>query len=64
MSKKHKKPSIGYDGHLHIRCASDLPPLVHAHARARGYTAASWMRSVIIEALERAGANHRSDEAA
>lgn len=50
------KPSAGFDGRLNIRAPSDLMPTVHAFARRRGMTSASWVRSIIMEALERGGA--------
>jgi len=51
-----EKPAAGFDGHVHFRAPSDLMPTVHAFARRRGLTSASWLRSVILEALERGGA--------
>ena len=56
MLDASEKPATGFDGHLHVRCTSDLMPVIHAHARRRGLTSASWVRSVILEALERGGA--------
>lgn len=49
------KPATGFDGHVHFRAPSDLMPAVHAHARRRGFTSASWLRAVILDALERGG---------
>mgnify|MGYP001491950396 CR=1 FL=1 len=54
------KPATGFDGRLQIRCTSDLAPVIHAHARRRGLTSASWVRMVILDALERGGAARRS----
>lgn len=50
------KPATGFDGRLQIRCTSDLAPVIHAHARRKGLTSASWVRMVILDALERGGA--------
>lgn len=50
------KPAAGFDGRLHIRCTSDLMPAIHAYARRRGMTSASWVRFIILDALERGGA--------
>jgi hypothetical protein len=50
------KPAAGFDGYVHFRAPSDLMPTVHAYARRRGFTSASWLRSVILDALERGGA--------
>ena len=57
------KPATGFDGYIHFRAPSDLMPTVHAHARRRGLTSASWLRMVVLDALERGGA-YRTDEAA
>jgi len=46
-------PAAGFDAHAHFRVPSDFMPAVHAHARRRGLTSASWLRMVILEALER-----------
>ena len=46
--------ATGFDGHLHIRTASDLLPRMHAVARRKGLTAAAWTRMIIIEAIDRA----------
>ena len=51
-----EKPAIGFDGHVHFRAPSDLMPSVHAYARRRGLTSASWLRMTILDALERGGA--------
>lgn len=50
------KPAAGFDGYVHFRAPSDLMPAVHAYARRRGMTSASWLRFVILDALERGGA--------
>jgi hypothetical protein len=50
------KSATGFDSHIHFRAPSDLMPAIHAYARRRGFTSASWIRSVIVEALERGGA--------
>lgn len=50
-----EKPAVGFDGHLHIRVTSDTMPAIHAHARRRGLTSASWVRMVVLEALARGG---------
>lgn len=49
------KPAAGFDGRLQVRVTSDLTPAIHAHARRRGLTSASWVRMVILDALERGG---------
>ena len=54
MQDNIDKMTAGYDGHVHFRAPSDLMPAVHAHARRRGLTSASWLRMVILEALDRA----------
>lgn len=58
------KPATGFDGTVHFRAPSDLMPTVHAFARRRGLTSASWLRMVVLDALERGGAYQRTDEAA
>lgn len=58
------KPTAGYDSHVHFRAPSDLMPAVHAFARRRGLTSASWLRLVIFEALERGGAHMPADREA
>lgn len=47
------KPAAGFDAYVHFRAPADLMPAVHAHARRRGLTSASWLRMTIMEALER-----------
>jgi hypothetical protein len=54
MHQLDDKPLAGFDGHVHFRAPSDLMPAVHAVARRRGLTSASWLRFVIMDALERA----------
>ena len=54
------KPPAGFDGHIHFRAPTDLMPAVHARARRRGMTSASWLRSIILEALGRGG-DHQPD---
>lgn len=49
------KLAAGFDGRLQVRVTSDLTPAIHAHARRRGLTSASWVRMVILDALERSG---------
>lgn len=56
MLNAYEKPAAGFDGRLHLRCTSELVPTIHAFARRRGMTSASWVRSVILDALERGGA--------
>ena len=56
MQISDDKPTAGFDSHIHFRAPSDLMPAVHAHARRRGLTSASWLRSIILEALDRGGA--------
>lgn len=51
------KIATGFDASIHVRCPSDLMPAVHAHARQRGLTASSWVRMVLLEALERGSAS-------
>jgi len=57
MQNTIDKPTAGFDAHVHFRAPSDLMPAVHAFARRRGLTSASWLRFVILEALERGGAH-------
>lgn len=64
MLDASEKPATGFDGHIHVRCTSDMVPTIHAYARRKGLTSASWVRSVILDALERGGAYQRTDEAA
>lgn len=56
MLDASEKAAVGFDSFIHVRCTSDVMPAVHAHARRKGLTSASWLRMVIIEALERGGA--------
>lgn len=58
------KPSTGFDGRLQVRVTSDLTPAIHAHARRRGLTSASWVRMVILDALERGGTQPAERDAA
>ena len=58
------KATTGFDAHVHFRCPADLMPAVHAHARRRGLTSASWLRMVVLDALERSGAYDGAREAA
>jgi hypothetical protein len=56
MLDASEKPAVtGFDGFVHFRAPGDLMPAVHAHARRRGLTSASWLRMVIFDALERGG---------
>lgn len=41
-----------FDGFIHFRAPAHLMPMIHAHARQLGMTSASWLRSVIIAALQ------------
>lgn len=45
--------SAGFDSHIHFRAPGDLMPAIHAHARLRGLTSSSWLRMVILAALDR-----------
>lgn len=54
MQQSDEKPTFGFDGVFRMRVPSDLVPRVHAHARSRGLTSSSWIRLLIIEALEQA----------
>ena len=58
------KPASGFDAQLHFRAPADLLPRIHAHARSRGLTSASWVRSLIFDALNRASATPDHQEAA
>ena len=59
------KPAVaGFDGHVHFRAPSDLMPAVHAFARRKGLTSASWLRFVILDALERGVAYHCTEKMA
>ena len=60
MQISDDKPTAGFDSHIHFRAPSDLMPAVHAHARRRGLTSASWLRSIILDALDR-GSGHQPD---
>jgi len=42
----------GFDSHIHFRAPGDLMPAIHAHARRRGLTSSSWLRMVILAALD------------
>ena len=64
MLKASQKPNAGFDGHIHFRAPSDLMPAIHAFARRRGLTSASWLRSVIIDALDRDGGSSRQEDGA
>ena len=57
------KAATGFDGIVHFRAPWVLMPTVHAFARSRGLTAASWLRMVVLDALERGGA-YRSNKVA
>jgi predicted transcriptional regulator len=57
MINADERPANGYSAALHIRTPDDLVPRLHAVARARGLTAASFARSAIMEAV--AAAEHR-----
>lgn len=58
----NEKPATGFDAFVHFRAPADLMPAVHAHARRRGLTSASWLRMTIMEALERGGAYQPAGE--
>jgi hypothetical protein len=58
MHNADERPATGYDAHLHIRAASDLLPRLHAVARSRGLTAASFARQAVMEAVT--AAEHRT----
>lgn len=55
MLNASEKPATSFDGRLQVRVTSDLMPAIHAYARRRGLTSASWVRMVILDALERGG---------
>lgn len=55
------KPTAGFDAHLHIRAAADLLPRLHAVARSRGLTAASFARAAVMQAV--AAAEHERNAA-
>ena len=59
MQDTANKPTAGYNGHVHFRAPSDLMPAVHAIARRRGLTSASWLRMVIFDAIDHARPDHR-----
>lgn len=63
MLNASEKPTTGFDGTVHFRAPSDLMPTVHAFARSRGLTSASWLRMVVLDALERGGAYQRTEAA-
>jgi predicted transcriptional regulator len=58
MLHADERPTTGYDAALHIRTPSDLLPRLHAVARSRGLTAASFARAAVMEAVARA--EHRT----
>ena len=64
LDASDKPAATGFDGFVHFRAPGDLMPAVHAHARRRGLTSASWLRSVIIDALERGGTQPAERDAA
>lgn len=50
--KAKEKPSYGNDDIIRVRVPSDLPPRIQAFARQRGLTLSSYVRYVIIKALD------------
>ena len=46
----------GFNANATLRVPADFLPRVHVVARARGMTAASFMRAAIVEAVKRAEA--------
>lgn len=58
MLNADEQPANGYSAALHFRTPSDLLPRLHAVARSRGLTAASFARMAVMEAV--AAAEHRT----
>lgn len=54
MEKPFEERAFGFDTNWRMRCPSDLVMRMHAHARAKGLTSSSWVRLLVIEALEAA----------
>lgn len=52
MQQSDDKPTFGFDAMFRMRVPADLVPRVHAHARSKGLTSSSWIRLLIMEALE------------
>lgn len=63
MLNVNEQPAHGYSAALHFRTPSDLLPRLHAVARARGLTAASFARMAVMEAVA-AAEHHEAREAA
>lgn len=57
MNTTNERPATGYDATLNFRVSADLLPRLHAVARSRGLCAASFARTVIMEAV--AAAEHK-----
>jgi hypothetical protein len=51
-----KKPENRFTADVHFRVPSDFISNVHMVARAKGMTASNFMRSAIVDALQRSGA--------
>jgi hypothetical protein len=58
MINADERPAAGYDANLNFRVPADLLPRLHAVARARGLCAASFARTVIMEAITVAEHRH------
>ena len=59
MQTSNAKPTAGFDSHIHFRAPSDLMPAIHAIARRRGLTSASWLRMIVLDAIDRATPDHQ-----
>ena len=47
------KTTANFTDDVHFRATADFLPRIHLAARTRGMTAASFMRSAIIDAMQR-----------
>lgn len=54
MEKPCEVPAFGFDSNWRMRAPSDLVMRMHVHARSKGLTSSSWVRLLVIEALEEA----------
>lgn len=54
MEKPCEMPAFGFDTNWRMRAPSDLVTRMHVHARSKGLTSSSWVRLLVIEALEEA----------
>jgi uncharacterized protein (DUF1778 family) len=57
-----RNPETGLGADIHLRVPADFPSMVHMVARARGMTAASFMRSAIVDAMQRSGVQYATPD--